>query len=110
MGEGMQQEIDYGLLGKRIRELRRERGLTQDALAEIIGCNTSHISNIENNYTKASLNVLLALANTLDTTIDYLLSDQYNNNSSALDQAILRALERCDEEKKRKVLKIIEIL
>ncbi len=106
----MQQEIDYGLLGKRIRELRRERGLTQDALAEIIGCNTSHISNIENNYTKASLNVLLALANTLDTTIDYLLSDQYNNNSSALDQAILRALERCDEEKKRKVLKIIEIL
>ena len=106
----MQQEIDYGLLGKRIRELRRERGLTQDALAEIIGCNTSHISNIENNYTKASLNVLLALANTLDTTIDYLLSDQYKNNSSALDQAILRALERCDEEKKRKVLKIIEIL
>ena len=106
----MQQEIDYGLLGKRIRELRRERGLTQDALAEIIGCNTSHISNIENNYTKASLNVLLALVNTLDTTIDYLLSDQYNNNSSALDQAILRALERCDEEKKRKVLKIIEIL
>ena len=106
----MQQEIDYGLLGKRIRELRRERGLTQDALAEIIGCNTSHISNIENNYTKASLNVLLALANTLDTTIDYLLSDQYNNTSSALDQAILRALERCDEEKKRKVLKIIEIL
>ena len=106
----MQQEIDYGLLGKRIRELRRERGLTQDALAELIGCNTSHISNIENNYTKASLNVLLALANTFDTTVDYLLSDQYNNSSSALDHAILRALERCDEEKKRKVLKIIEIL
>lgn len=106
----MQQEIDYGRLGLRIRELRRERGLTQDALAEIVGCNTSHISNIENNYTKASLNVLLAISNSLDTTIDYLLSDQYNNASSALDHAILCALQGCGDEKKRKVLKIIEIL
>lgn len=106
----MQQEIDYKRLGQRIRELRQHRGLTQEALAEIVGCNTSHISNIENNYTKASLNVLLALTNALDTTIDYLLSDQYHNASSALDHAILVALQGCDEEKKRKVLKMIEIL
>lgn len=62
---------------------RQSQGLTQDTLAEIVSCNTSHISNIENNHTKVSLNVLLAIANALNTSIDYLLSDQYTNTSLA---------------------------
>ena len=106
----MQQEIDYAKLGMKIKETRLNRGLTQDSLAEMVSCNTSHISNIENYHTKVSLNVLLAIANALDTSIDYLLSDQYGNSSLALDNAILRALRDCNDEKKEKVLKIIEIL
>ena len=107
---GMQQEVDYGKLGVKIKEIRQNRGLTQDNLAEIVNCNTSHISNIENNHTKVSLNVLFAIANALNTSIDYLLSNQYENVSLALDNAITRALRDCDNDKKEKVLKIIEIL
>lgn len=86
------------------------KGFTQDNLAEMVGCNTSHISNIENNYTKLSLNVLLAIANALDTSIDYLLSNQYTNTFSALDNEILRMLQGCDDSKKEKILKMIEIM
>ncbi len=106
----MQQEIDYAKLGKKIKEMRLKAGLTQDNLAEMVSCNTSHISNVENNHTKVSLNVLLAIANALDTSIDYLLSEQYENSALALDNEIMRALTDCDNEKKEKVLKIIEIL
>lgn len=106
----MQQEINYAELGIKIKEIRQSRGLTQDSLAELVGCNTSHISNIENNYTKVSLNVLLAIANALDTSIDYLLFGQYENAAFALDNEILRALADCDNQKKEKILKIIEIL
>lgn len=106
----MQQEIDYAKLGLRIKEIRISRGLTQEKLAELVSCNTSHISNVENNHTKVSLNVLLAIANTLNTSIDYLLSDQYENTSLALDNEILRAIKDCDNEKKKKILKMIEIL
>lgn len=106
----MQQEIDYQKLGLKIKEIRIRRGLTQDTLAEIVGCNTSHISNIENNHTKASLNVLLAIANALDTSIDYLLSNQYENTSLALDNEIQRELAGCTIEKKEKILKILEII
>ena len=80
----MTQEIDYAKLCVKIKELRVHNGLTQDKLAELVNCNTSHISNIENNHTKISLNVLLAIANSLDTSIDYLLSNQYKNSSLAL--------------------------
>jgi transcriptional regulator with XRE-family HTH domain len=106
----LQQEIDYAKLGLRIKEIRMSRGLTQDKLAELVHCNTSHISNIENNHTKVSLNVLLAIANTLNTSIDYLLSDQYENTSLALDNAILGAINDCNNQTKEKILKMIEIL
>ena len=98
----MEQEIDYAKLGLRIKELRIKKGLTQDNLAELVGCNTSHISNIENNHTKVSLNVLLSIANTLNTSIDYLLANQYDNSQLALDNEILRAIKDCDNQKKRK--------
>ncbi len=106
----MQQEIDYAKLGQKIKEIRLKSGLTQDNLAEMVNCNTSHISNIENNHTKVSLNVLLAIANALNTSIDYLLSEQYDNAALALDNAVLRALQDCDNQKKEKILKMIEIL
>ncbi len=106
----MQREIDYAKLGLKIKEMRLKAGLTQDNLAEMVCCNTSHVSNIENNHTKVSLNVLLAIANALNTSIDYLLADQLDNSSLALDNEILRALKGLDIQTKEKLLKIAEIL
>jgi transcriptional regulator with XRE-family HTH domain len=106
----MLQNIDYAILGKRIKETRQASGITQEALAEMVSCNTSHISNIENNYTKASLNVLLSIANALNTSIDYLLSNQYNNESLALNNEILRLFSMLPEEKKQQLLRIIKAL
>lgn len=106
----MQQEINYAKLGQKIKEIRQSKGLTQDNLAEMVSCNTSHISNIENNHTKVSLNVLLAIANSLNTSIDYLLSQQYENISLALDNEIIRALAECDIENKERILRIIKVL
>lgn len=106
----MQQEIDYNKLGTKIKQLRQEKGLTQDNLAELVGCNTSHISNIENSYTKLSLNALLAIANSLHTSVDYLLSNQYENKSLALDNEIARAVAGLDMENKERLLRIIHAL
>jgi transcriptional regulator with XRE-family HTH domain len=106
----MQSEIDYAKLGLKIKELRQNCGLTQDNLAELVKCNTSHISNIENNHTKVSLNVLLAIANALDTSIDYLLSEQYENTSLALDNEILREISSCSTSEKERILRVIKAL
>lgn len=106
----MQKEIDYRKLGMKVKEIRLNRGLTQDSLAELIDCNVSHISNIENCHTKVSLNTLLAIANALNTSIDNLLSEQYGNTALAIENEIIRAIRKCDNETKKKVLKIIEVL
>lgn len=106
----MKQEINYAKLGLKMKEIRQSKGLTQENLAEMVSCNTSHISNIENNHTKVSLNVLLAIANALNTSIDYLLSNQYGNSSLALDNEILKTIKDIDNDMKEKILKIIKIL
>lgn len=106
----MHQEIDYAKLGSKIKEIRMNRKLTQDALAEMVDCNPSHISNVENNYTKVSLNTLLAIANALDTSIDLLLSEQYGNTALAIENEILKAVRKCDDKTKEKILKIVEVL
>lgn len=93
-----------------MKEIRQSKGLTQENLAEMVSCNTSHISNIENSHTKVSLNVLLAIANALNTSIDYLLSNQYENSSLALDNEILKTIKDIDIDMKEKILKIIRIL
>ncbi|MEY8483194.1 helix-turn-helix transcriptional regulator [Lachnospiraceae bacterium 48-21] len=106
----LQSTIDYKKLGLRIKEIRISKELTQENLAQIVDCNSSHISNVENAHTKVSLIALLAIANALDTTIDYLLADQYKKSKNALDGAILKALERFDNEKKERILKMIELM
>jgi len=105
----VQHEIDYKLLGKKIKIIRLERGMTQEKLAELVGCNTSHISNIENNYTKLSLNVLLAIANAQSVSIDYLLSNQLKSSSNILSQEIINKLSVCSDTDKEKIIKIIDI-
>ena len=106
----LQPTIDYKKLGLRIKEIRISKDLTQENLAQMVDCNSSHISNVENAHTKVSLIALLAITNALDTTIDYLLADQYKKSKNALDGAILKALERFDNEKKERILKMIELM
>lgn len=73
--------IDYVIIGKRIKELRCAKGMTQAALAELSGVEPSNISHIERAATKLSLPTLVAIANALGATLDEIV---YNNlNSSA---------------------------
>ena len=82
----MEHTPDYSLIGKRIKERRLELKLTQEALSEAAGIGIQHMSKIENGNTKLSLPCLIALANALNTTVDYFLMD----NIKASKQDIIR--------------------
>ena len=55
--------IDYKTVGARIRKVRMEHDLTQEALAELVGISTSHVSNIETGTKQISLSTLIKMAN-----------------------------------------------
>lgn len=104
------QELDFEIIGKRLKEIRLSKGLTQEYVANKVDVNTSHISNIENNRVKVSLSALVNICNALDTTIDYILNNQYTDSDSVLNQNILNELQKCDEDMKERILKIIQVL
>lgn len=66
-------KIDYNSVGKRIKEARINRNMTQETLADLIEVNSSFISNIERGKTKMSTETLANIAKNLHMSIDYLL-------------------------------------
>lgn len=101
--------LDFEAIGRRIRTLRTNLNLTQEYLAQKANVNVSHISNIENNKVKISLSTLVAVANALDVTVDYILENEYVVHTG-IDSQIIKKLCSCDTQKKEKLLKIMELL
>lgn len=65
--------IDYQTLSKRISDLRRKKGLTQESLAEKTELSSNYISHIENSRSIPSLETLMKLCSALDITPDEVL-------------------------------------
>ena len=79
------EHLNFERIGEKLRTIRLSKNLTQEYIANAADVNTSHISNIENNRVKVSLSTLVQICNALDTTVDYVLSEEYNDSSSAIE-------------------------
>lgn len=53
-----------------LRETRRRHGLTQESLAELLGCQRIHIWRLEHGKRRPSITLLRLLATTLPLTIE----------------------------------------
>lgn len=80
----------YTRVGERIRLARKERGLTQDALADIVHLTRSSITNIERGRQKLRLHTFAALAQALEQNPSLLLPaiDDVRNAGSAWPRGI----------------------
>ena len=61
-------------IGKFIQEIRKEKGLTQKELAEIVGVSDKTISKWENGNSSPDTSMLLSLSEALEVTVNELLS------------------------------------
>lgn len=58
-----------GLLGKRIREIRKRQGLSQERLAERASISAQYVSNIERGKENPTLDLLLRVADALKVSL-----------------------------------------
>lgn len=68
------------MLGDKIKNLRKKKGMTQQELSDYIGISRSTIGMIEGNKQGTSSDTLVRLAKALNTTAEYLLLETENNN------------------------------
>ncbi|MFC3298200.1 helix-turn-helix domain-containing protein [Arthrobacter agilis] len=83
--------LDLISLGRRVRHLRKGKGLTLDRLGEAVGTVASQLSLIENGKREPKLSLLKSLAVALDVTIDDLLGSAPPSRRAALEIELERA-------------------
>lgn len=96
-------ELDYKAIGIRIRRFRKERGLTQQTLAELSNQEPSNISHIERGATKLSLPTIVHISNALGVTVDDLLCDSLLQSKATFEREAAAILADCTHQE----LKII---
>ena len=98
--------LDYQAIGRRIREARKKKGLTQEKLAETVDLSPPHMSHIESGKTKLSLASLILLANALDTTVDCLLHDNVTVTLNSFDRDFKDLLDDCTSKERHLIYNV----
>lgn len=98
------------LLGMRVREVRKLRGLSQEKLAEKVGVDPKQISRIEGGKSAPSLDTLEAIAKHLQVEMKDLFDFQHLVPEERLDDQVLRLLRLMDEKTKLLAIRILNAL
>ena len=77
------------MIGERLSDLRKERGMTQQQLADVLNLTKHNISAYERDYNEAPDDVKIAIAKYFHVSVDYLLGltnrpNQYEKAGSRL--------------------------
>lgn len=102
--------MDYLIkdIGKRISHLRKEKGITQEKLAEELDITIKHMSSVERGVSSLSLEKIIAISKLFDCTLDYLiLGNDSCNISNILPPSILSILSSNDDNEKNLFLEYI---
>ncbi|WP_136513732.1 helix-turn-helix domain-containing protein [Geomonas edaphica] len=95
------------LLGFRIREVRKLRGLSQEKLAEKVGVDPKQISRIEGGKSAPSLDTLEAIAKHLQVEMKDLFDFQHLVPEVSIEDQALRLLGMMDEERRKLAVRIL---
>ena len=100
-------------LGKRIKQLRKDKELTQKELANQISCSHAQLNKYESGLNTPPLDRLLLLAEVLETSVDYLLAGQGNGkpplNSQRLIQR-LQTIEGFSSDERETIIKLLDAM
>jgi transcriptional regulator with XRE-family HTH domain len=74
---------DNGGFAGRLRELRRQKDLSQTALADLVGVHSTHISRYERGMSRPTADTLKRLADVLGVSGDYLMEGSADEAAKA---------------------------
>ncbi|MDR3594159.1 helix-turn-helix transcriptional regulator [Clostridium sp.] len=100
--------IDYTVIGKRIKQARKENNKTQENLAEHLEVSNSYISRIERGTTKLSLELLVRICTYLNIDPSYVLTGSISSSHDYLRNDIVDMLNGCSSEKIKLITEVIK--
>ena len=100
----------YDNLGKRVRELRIAKGLTQDQVAKELNVTPGYISNVENNRTAMTLRMLIYYARLTGVSLDsFIGSIDSSYKETSFDNELTELIRSLNPDEKEKLIKTLKI-
>jgi len=102
-------------IGANIRDIRKQKGLTQIDLANLLNCSQAMITSYENNTKLPSVTTLIKIADVLDVSIDEItgkktISNKFNKIKNPKLWKKFEQIEKLPENDKRTIFRLIERL
>ena len=99
------------LLGRRVRELRKARGLTLERLAEKANVDVKYLGNIERGKENPTVATLEKLAGALSVKVHQILTFEHElQGERLLRRRISQVLEKCDQKELQTILKVVNAI
>lgn len=95
-------------LAKRLSNLRKQKGLTQQALADAIGLHVTQVKRYEADSSQPSLEAIKKIAKTLRVTIDSLVFEEDELQPDANLSLQFRAISNLSEDKQAVIKQLLE--
>lgn len=89
--------IDYTSIGQRVKQVRLQKGITQERLAEAVGVGVTHISHLETGSAMVSLKVFLAIVNYLECSADEILCKEIYTARPIVDHWLVELVSDCNQ-------------
>ncbi|MCF0126647.1 MAG: helix-turn-helix transcriptional regulator [Clostridia bacterium] len=102
--------IDYQVIGERIRNARKKKGMTQERLAELIGVAVGYLSRVERGQSKVNLKRLSDISNALDISISEFITNIAPQNEQYLEKEFKKILDKCTSEQRKLIYNVAKII
>lgn len=101
--------IDQVKIGNFLRELRKEKGQTQEEIANMFGVSSRSVSRWENGNTMPDLGILVELADYYDVDIRELIDGERKTENMDKDtkETLLKVADYADKQKKQAVIRAV---
>lgn len=102
--------MDLNVAGRRIKEARERKNLTQEELVELVDLSSTHVSVIERGLKAPKTDTFVSIANALDVSADSLLVDVLDRSALSVTSELIEEISKLSLKEQRKIIKVVRAL
>ena len=102
--------VDFGIIGKRIKQTRKAKGYTQEQLAEKMNVSIAYLSKVETGKIHLNLERLSEICGLLEVTEGEILNGVSNHSAHYLQSEFNDLLNRCSPKDQKLIFHLAETI
>lgn len=102
--------VDFCIIGKRLKEARKKKGLTQEQLVEKMGVSIAYLSKIETGKIHINLERLSEICGILGVTEGEILNGVSSRSDKYLQSEFYELLKNCSPKKQKLAYRVLQVI